>query len=258
MKKLAKIVSLILVVAMCIVLASCGATPKTVDDIKSSGKLVIATSPDFPPFENIEGGEAVGIEIEIAKLLAKELNVELVIEQMDFDSVLPGIQTGKYDLGVSGITVTEKRQENADFTTPYFIAAQVIVVTEGSDITCKADLEGKKISVQTGTTAEDYCIENGYTVSAFQSNNDACSALTNDKVAAWVVDNEVALAMTAEIDGLVVLEEHMTEEPYAFALLKGSDELAAELNKYIDAWIEDGTIADIFEKYDTVYVAPTK
>lgn len=257
MKKLSKIISLIIVAAMCVLLASCGASPKSVEDIKSSGKLVIATSPDFPPFENIEGGEAVGIEIEIAKMLANELGVELVIEQMDFDSVLPGIQSGKYDLGVSGITVTEKRQENADFTNPYFMAAQVIVVKEGSDITCKADLKDKKISVQTGTTAEDYCLENGYDISSFQSNNDACSALT-DKVDAWVVDNEVALAMTAEVEGLVVLEEHMTEEPYAFALLKGSDELAAELNKYIDAWVKDGTIKAIFDKYETAYVAPSK
>lgn len=257
MKKLAKIVSLILVAVMCIVLASCGATPKTVDDIKSSGKLVIATSPDFPPFESIENNEVVGIEIDILQLIADKLGVELVIEQMDFDSVLHGIQSGKYDIGVSGITITETRQKNADFTNPYFMAAQVIVVKEDSEITCKADLEGKKISVQTGTTAEEYCISNGYDVSAFQSNNDACSALT-DKVDAWVVDNEVAIAMTAEVEGLVVLDEYMTEEPYGFALLKGSDELVAELNKYIDAWIEDGTIAAIFEKYDTAYVAPTK
>lgn len=258
MKKLAKIISLVLVAAMCIALAACGAAPKTVEDIKESGKLVIATSPDFPPFESLENNEVVGIEIDILNLLADELGVELVIEQMDFDSVLPGIQSGKYDVGVSGITITDERKENADFTNPYFMAAQVIVVKEGSSITCKADLEGKKVSVQTGTTAEDYCIKNGYEVSAFQANNDACNALTSDKVDAWVVDNEVALAMTAETEGLVVLEEYMTEEPYGFALLKGSDELVEELNKYIDAWVEDGTIEGIFEKYGTVYVAPTK
>ncbi len=258
MKNFAKIISLVIVAAMCIALASCGAAPKTVDDIKEAGQLVIATSPDFPPFESIENNKVVGIEIDILNLLAEELGVELVIEKMDFDSVLPGIQAGKYDIGVSGITITDERKENADFTNPYFMAAQVIVVKEGSSITCKADLEGKKISVQTGTTAEDYCTKNGYEVSAFQANNDACSALTTDKVDAWVVDNEVALAMTAETEGLVVLEEYMTEEPYGFALLKGSDELVEELNKYIDAWVEDGTIEAIFEKYGTVYVAPTK
>lgn len=258
MKKIAKILALTLVIAMCIALASCGAAPKTVADIKESGKLVIATSPDFPPFENLENNEVVGIEIDILNLIAEELGVELVIEQMNFDSVLPGIQSGKYDVGVSGITITDDRKENADFTNPYFMAAQVIVVKEGSAIASKADLTGKKISVQTGTTAEDYCLENGYSISAFESNNDACSALTTDKVDAWVVDNEVALAMVAEVEGLVVLEEHMTEEPYGFALLKGSDELVAEFNKYIDAWIEDGTIAAIFEAYNTVYVAPSK
>ncbi len=243
---------------MCITLASCGATPKSVSDIKDSGKLVIATSPDFPPFESLDGTEVVGIEIDILEMLAKELGVELVIEQMNFDSVLPGIQAGKYDIGVSGITITPDREKNASFTNPYFMAAQVIVVKADSTIASKADLEGKKVSVQTGTTAADYCQENGYEVSAFTSNPDACNALTSGKVDAWVVDNEVALAMTAENSELKVLDEYMTEEPYGFALLKGSDELVAELNKYIDKWVEDGTIAGIFEKYGTAYVAPEK
>ncbi len=259
MNKLTKIIALALAVMMCVFLASCGATPKTVADITEAGQLVIATSPDFPPFETLENGEVVGIEIDILNKLAEELGVELVIEKMDFDSVLPGVQTGKYDIGVSGITVTPEREKNSDFTNPYFLASQAIVVMADSDIASKADLEGKKIAVQTGTTAEAYCMENGYEFLAYASNNDACSALTTGKVDAWVVDNEVAIAMSAETNGATkVLDEAMTSEPYAFALLKGSDELVAKLNEYIDKWVEDGTIAAIFEKYNTVYVAPSK
>ncbi len=255
--KLTKILSLLLAVIFCVSLISCGAQPKTVDDIKAEGKLVIATSPDFPPFENLEGGEVVGIEIDILNMLCEKLGVELVIEQMNFESVLPGIQTGKYDLGVSGITVDEDRQKNATFTDPYFLASQAIVVMSDSAIAGKADLTGKKIAVQTGTTAEKYCQDNGYDFLAYESNNDSCSALTSGKVDAWVVDNEVAIALSAETNGQTkVLDEAMTTEPYAFALLKGSDELAAELSGYINEWITDGTIAAIFEKYGTVYVAP--
>ncbi len=257
MKKFAKILSIVMaVILVCACFTGCS-KPKTLEDIKKAGKITVATSPDFPPFEYLENGQVVGIEVEIMELIAAELGVEIVFEQMDFDSVLPGIQSGKFDVGMSGITVTDERLENTDFTVPYFLAAQAIVVTADSDITCKADLEGKKVSVQTGTTAEDYCMDNGYEVLAYQANNDACSALTSGKVDAWVVDNEVAIAMVAEQGGtLIVLEETMTTEPYAFAFMKGSDELVAAFNAAIDKLIADGTIPAIFAKYGVTYVAP--
>jgi len=176
---------------------------------------------------------------------------------MDFYSVLPGVQAGKYDVGMSGITINAKRQKNADFTQPYFLASQAIVVKSDSPITCKADLEGKKVSVQTGTTAEEYCMENGYQVSAFQANNDACSALLSGKVDAWVVDNEVALDLSAQTDGATkVLNEAMTSEPYGFAFAKGSDSLVAEIDKMLDKWLADGTIEALFEKYEVPFVSP--
>ncbi len=257
MKKITKILALVLALAMTLALAACGSKEdSSLQDVLDAGELVIATSPDFPPFETLdESGNIVGIEIEILELVAAELGVELVIEEMDFDSVLPGVQAGKYDMGVSGITVTEEREKNADFTTPYFLAAQAIVVLPDSDITCKADLEGKKISVQTGTTAEDFCMGEGYEVQAFQANNDAASALTTGKVDAWVVDNEVALDFAEDL-GLVVLDEAMTTEPYAFAFKKGSTSLVEAVNEILVGLVEDGTVAGIFEAWETVYVAP--
>ena len=108
------------------------------------------------------------------------------------------------------------------------------MVTADSPITCKADLEGKKISVQTGTTAEEYCMDNGYEVLSFTANNDAAAALTTGKVDAWVVDNEVAVALAAQ-QGLTVLDEAMTSEPYAFAFAKGSDELVSSYGLTCDA-----------------------
>ena len=217
-------------------------------------KLVVATSPDFPPFESLEGGEVVGIEVDILKKVAEKMGMELDIQQMDFDSVIPGVQAGKFDVGMSGITVTDKRKENVDFSSVYFMAAQAIVVTADSGITGKADLEGKKVSVQTGTTAEEYCMGNGYEVLAFTANNDAAAALTAGKVDAWVVDNEVALAMAPEL-GLTVLDEAMTSEPYAFAFQKGS-ELVAPFNESLDALLADGTVEQIFQQYGVTYIAP--
>ena len=242
-------------------LASCGSsnsdknTPAG-DDASDAAKtkLVVATSPDFPPFESLEGGEVVGIEVDILSKIAEKMGMELDIQQMDFDSVIPGVQAGKFDVGMSGITVTDKRKENVDFSSVYFMAAQAIVVADGSSITGKADLEGKKVSVQTGTTAEEYCMANGYEVLAFTANNDAAAALTAGKVDAWVVDNEVALAMAPEL-GLTVLDEAMTSEPYAFALQKGSD-LLAPFNEALDALLTDGTIEQIFQQYGVTYIAP--
>ena len=247
MKNMKKVIALMLALVMCLCFAACGSgeddatsapaegtsaenTPVSSDtsleDVKKSGKLTIATSPDFPPFESLEGDKVVGIEIDLLEMIAEKLGVELEINQMDFDSVLPGIQSGKFNVGVSGITVTEDRKKNADFTVPYFAAAQAIVVLKDSPIKSKAYLEGKKVSVQTGTTAEEYCMKNGYDVSAFQANNDALSALTSGKVDAWVIDNETGIQMSETTNGkTVVLDEPMTTEPYSFAFKKGSTSL---------------------------------
>ena len=252
-----KMIALLLAALMiCAMFTGCGEKGTTLKSVQKAGKLTIATSPDFPPFESLgDNNEVVGIEIDVLNLICEQLGVTLEINQMDFDSVLPGVQAGKFDVGVSGISVTEKRQKNVLFTDPYCLAAQAIVVTEGSSITCKADLEGKKVSVQTGTTAEEYCMDNGYEVLSFTANNDAAAALTTGKVDAWVVDNEVAVALAAQ-QGLTVLDEAMTSEPYAFAFAKSSDELVSSFNASLKKLMDDGSIQEIFDKYGVLYVAP--
>lgn len=244
--------------------AGCGSKQKTtIDDVKKSGELVVATSPDFPPFESLDGDKVVGIEPEILALICKDLGVELKIEQMDFDSVLNGISSGKYDLAASGISVTPDREKNMLFTDPYCLAAQAIVVVEGSAIKSKADLEGKKISAQTGTTAEEFCMGEGYDVSAFAANNDAQLAVVNGKVDAWVIDDLTAAEMVAAYNAtadkkLVILDEAMTTEPYAFAFPKGSEEIVEEINTIINGLVADGTVKQIFDSNAAPYTAPTK
>ncbi len=260
MKKIIAIVLCAVMFATCFV--GCGSKGITLDEVKKNGEIVMATSPDFPPFESLEGSEVVGIEVEIMELVAKDLGVKLKLEQMDFDSVLIGIQAGKYDVGVSGITATEDRKKNMLFTDPYYEAAQAIVVLESSSISSKADLTGKKISVQTATTAEDFCTKAGYTVSSFQANADAQTALTSGKVDAWVIDNCTAVEMVEKYNSesadnkLKILDEVMTTEPYAFAFAFGSEDLVAEINSIVKKYLADGTIEAIFEKYELAYEAP--
>lgn len=259
-----KIIAMLLVLTMVLCsFAGCGSKGTTLEDVKAAGELVIATSPDFPPFEELTvEGTVEGIEIDVLELICEKLGVELKIEQMDFDSVLPGVQAGKYDVGVSGISVTPEREKNVLFTDPYCLAAQAIVVVEGSAVTGKADLTGKTIAVQTGTTAESYCMDNGYTISAFTANSDAQTALTTGKVDAWVIDDLTAAEMVAAYNAgnpakkLVILSEAMTTEPYAFAFAKGSDDLVAEINKIVADLVADGTVKGIFDKYEAPYTAP--
>ena len=247
--------SLVLILALSC-MAGCSVQGKTLAQVKSAGKLVVATSPDFPPFESLEDGEVVGIEVDILQYIAKELGVELEIVQMEFDAVLVGIQSAKYDCGMSGITVDASREKNMLFTIPYYNAAQVIVVKEGSTIQSKADLADKTVSVQTATTAESGCKDAGIALQAFAANADAKAALTTGKVDAWVVDNLTAIQMVEQGDGLVILDEEMTEEPYAFAFAFGSEDLVAEINTILEKMIEDGTVESIFSSYGETYVNP--
>jgi polar amino acid transport system substrate-binding protein len=255
MKKIIALALAILMVVAC--MTACSAKGPSLKDIKKAGKLVVATSPDFPPFENLEGGEVVCIEVEIMKLVCEKLGVELVLEQINFDAVLTGVQSSKYDCGMSGISVTPKREKNTLFTVPYCLAAQCIVVRADSSIAAKADLEGKKISVQTGTTAAEFCSGEGYALSQFEANQDAKLALTQGKVDAWVVDDLTAAEMCKGDDSVKILSESMTTEPYAFAFAFGSEDLVEEINKILTELINDGTIENLFEEFDAPYTKPT-
>ena len=190
------------------------------------------------------------------QLICEQLEVDLEFVQIQFDSVLPGIKSGKYDCGMSGISVTPKRAKSVLFTDAYCLAAQCIVVKADSAISTKADLEGKDISVQSGTTAEDFCLAAGYSVDSYEHNNEAKIALTSGKVDAWVVDDLTAAEMCKGDSSVKILDENMTTEPYAFAFTFGSEDLVAEINAIIAELIENGTIQSIFDKYEAPYTAP--
>ena len=254
MKKLIALLLTIVFVSVCF--TACGTSGKTLAEVKEAGKITIATSPDFPPFESLEGSKVVGIEVEIMKLIAKDLGVECEFVQMDFDAVLFGIESAKYDCAMSGITVTPDREKNMLFTDPYYNAAQVIVVKADSAIASKEDLKDKTVSVQVGTTAESGCQDEGIAVEAFAANADAKAALTTGRVDAWVVDNLTAIQMVKEGEGLKILDEKMTEEPYAFAFAFGSEDLVEEINKSLKTLIDNGTIEQIFADFGEAYAKP--
>ena len=234
---------------MAVALVACGgAAEKNV--------LTMATNAEFPPFEYLEGEEIVGADIEIAKAIAEKLGMELEITNIDFDAALTGAATGKYDMAVAGITANDERRQNMNFSDDYYTASQAIIVMADGDIKVAADLEGKTVSCQEGTTGEQYLLDNNYTIQSFKTGAEAISALTAGKVDAVVIDDAVARALSEKQEGkTVVLEEALTQEAYAIALKKGNDELTEKINGALSALKEEGVIAQIFEKYELPYDA---
>ena len=170
------------------------------------GKLIMATNAYFQPYEYHEGDAIVGIDPEIAKAVADKLGLELVIEDVEFDSIIAGVQAGKYDIGCAGMTVTEDRLKSVNFSTPYATGVQSVIVVEGSEITDVDKLlaGNYKVGVQTGTTGVIYMsssVEDGGVgedrVERFAKGNDAVIALQSGKIDAVVIDNEPAKAFVA-------------------------------------------------------------
>lgn len=218
----------------------------------AGGKLVMVTNAEFPPYEYHDNNEIVGIDADIAKAIAAQMGMELEIQDIAFDSLIPAVQSGKADFTAAGMTVTDDRKQNVDFTDTYAKAAQVIIVMEGSEIATPDDLANKKIGVQTGTTGDIYSEDiEGAEVQRFNKGMEAVMALTQGKIDAVVIDREPAKVFVAENEGLKMLDEAFTEEEYAIAVKKGNTELLDKMNTAIKELKDSGELQKIVDKYIT-------
>lgn len=213
-------------------------------------ELVMATNAEFPPYEYHQGDKIVGIDVEICQAIADEMGRELVIEDMAFDSVITSVYTGKADLGAAGLTVTEDRLKNINFSTPYATAAQVIIVLDDSEISSPDDLIGKTIGVQLGTTGDIYAedIEDA-TIERYNKGFEAVQALLQGKIDAVIIDNEPAKVYVSQNEGLKIVDEAFTYEEYAIAIAKNNTELLDEVNSAIAKLKESGKLDEIVNKY---------
>ena len=226
----------------------------------TEGVLTMATNAEFPPYEYYEGDTVTGIDVEIAQAIAAKLGLTLQVEDMEFDSVISAVQGGKADIGMAGMTVTEERLEEVNFTESYATGVQVIIVTEDSDITSADDLfaEGANhtIGVQLTTTGDLYTTEDieaaGLgTVDRYNKGADAVMALKNGKVDCVVIDNEPAKAFVEANEGLKILETEYVTEDYAIAVSKDNEALHTAVDAALQEPAEDGTVQSIIEKYIT-------
>lgn len=223
------------------------ATVSTVTD----GVLTMATNAYFPPYEYYEGSEIVGIDAEIAQAIADKLGLELKIEDMEFDSIITAVQTGKADMGLAGMTVTEERLQTVNFSDTYATGIQSVIVKEDSDIQSLDDLTGKKIGVQLSTTGDiyatdDYGAEN---VEQYNKGADAILALTQGKIDAVIIDNQPALNFVDSNEGLRILDTEYVEEEYAACISKDNEALLEAVNGALEELKADGTIQSILDKY---------
>jgi len=240
------LVAVVLAAVLMSVLASCA---------KDKEVLVMATNAAFPPYEyRDEGDKIIGIDAEIMEVICKEIGMTLQIDDMEFDSIIPAVQSGKADVGAAGMTITEDRLQTIDFSHSYTTAKQVIIVSEGSSITSPDDLEGKIVGVQLGTTGDlymtwDYEDEGLATVDRYNKGNEAVLALTQGKVDAVVIDNEPAKVFVSQNEGLTILETEYVIEEYALAISKDKPELLEKVNNALVKLQDNGTIQKIIDKY---------
>ena len=232
------------------------AADSAVAAIQAAGKVVMTTNAEFEPFEYKEGDAFAGIDIDIANAIAEELGVELEITDIAFDSLIPSLNAGKADFIAAGMTATEDRRKNVDFSDSYFNASQSIIVMKDSEITGRSDLNDKVVGVQQGTTGDIYCTnEDGSSdvkvkeVRRYPKGMDAVSDLLAGRLDAVVIDDFPATKLVEKnADKIQKLDEALTEEEYAIALPKGSD-LTEVVNKVIADLNESGKMDEIVSTY---------
>ena len=239
-----KILTIICAAALaCTALTGCGA--------KKDNKLVMATNAAFPPYEFYENEKIVGIDAEIAEAIAQKLGMELEIQDTEFGSIIAGVQTGKYDMGMAGMTVTDERKESVNFSETYATGIQSVIVTEDSDIKAIEDLEGKKIGVQQDTTGHIYSADEygDDAVIPYNKGADAVAALTSGKVDCVIIDNEPAKSFVEANKGLKILDTEYAVEEYAICVSKENAELLEKINGALKELKADGTVDKIVDKY---------
>lgn len=226
----------------------------------TDGTLTIGTSAEYEPFEYMEDGEYKGFDLELAQAIADDLGLELKIENVDFDTIVPGVASGtKYDMGIAAITATPEREKEVGFTDSYYMDDQAIVTmadnTEitGDNYADALNAEGVKIAVQSGSTAEAFAKENfpNAELVPFKNATDCFAAVQSSQADALVTNRSVAAQLVAtSFSNEQVIKQISTGEEYAIAVNKDNTALLDALNDSIAKLTEDGTVDELMTKYN--------
>lgn len=266
-KTIGLLLGVLLTLVSAVSLAGCGSG---INYPTVKGKFTVVTNCPFGMYEYIgDDGKAYGIDIEVAGLFAKEEGLELVVKNIEFDSIFSEVEAGKADAGMAGITVSEDRKKSFDFSDTYAKASQKLIVLSGNTdfdgkTTAEAveevikNLEGKKFGYQTGTTGGMYVNGDadfgydGFANLEGKGYDTAVTAIQDMKagnIYAVVVDEGPAAALVSSIDGIKVIDVKLTDEDYAFLIKKGNTKLQEKFNAFLKKIKGDGTYAAIEAKY---------
>lgn len=275
------VVAVVAALSLSVILAGCTTVDMSKagpEEIKEYGKLVVATSPDFPPFESLDkAGNVIGWDIDVAKALAEKLGVELEIQKMEFDAVLSSVAAGKVHIGMAGISNTAKRDESVDFSLNVFDSSQMIIVrTDNTSINGPMDLAGKTVAVQAGTIGnwlaemdEDYAYnfdDDGNvlldepilgapkTVTKLSSGLMAIQQVKNGQADAVILDKLPAKTIVEKLNAeggnqLKILDMSVYDDAYAFAIGEGNTALKAWIDEALTELKEEGFFEELNSKW---------
>ncbi len=252
MVKLTKLMALMVMTMVCLASAApASATDKNWEKIKKSGVLTVGTSPDYPPFENIDPAtnEMVGFDIDLIKAVAGKLGLKTQFQSLGFDSIVIAVKNRQVNLGMSSFSITEERKRSIDFTIPYYISGSVVLTLANAEEKTVADLVGKRVAAQMGSTcAEAAKTIEGATAQIVDDANIAVMMVKNGAVQGAVLDMAIA-ENYAKRPEFTLFKKPLTYEETAAIMRKGSPEFLQAINGAIKALEADGTIATLRTKW---------
>ncbi|HEX8093412.1 transporter substrate-binding domain-containing protein [Jatrophihabitans sp.] len=251
-----------LVAGAVVLLAGCGSSDKKSTDtakaggikLVKAGQLTTCTHLPYPPFQSIEGGKVVGFDVDLMDLVAKDLGVTQKIVDTPFENIKTGaaLNAGQCDVAAAGMTITDERKKNIDFSVPYFDATQALLAKKGSGITSMDTAKDKKVGSQASTTGEDYVKAHGADPVSFETSDAELNGLRSGQVDVIVQDLPVVNGWLKDAanSGFEIVANLDTGEQYGFAVKKDSnDELLAKIDAAITKAKGDGTYESLYTKW---------
>ena len=211
---------------------------------KNTNELIMVTEAGFAPYEYYDGGEVVGVDVDIAKEIAKYLGKTLVVKDIAFDSIINEVKTGKADFGAAGISYSDDRAKNVDFSINYSVSKQVVIVSNNSNINNVNNISNKKIAVQLGSIADTFVTENFKNASIVRQKKylAAIEDLKAGKVDCVVMDELPAKEIVASNSGIKILDGSLTNDSYGMVVKKGNKELLDAINTVLEKLKNEGKI----------------
>jgi ABC-type amino acid transport substrate-binding protein len=249
----------VLLVALAALVAGCGGGSDTSsggEETSAGGggggePLTVGSDIPYPPFEQGKPGNYTGFDVELMEAIGEKIGRTPEFQDTSFETIFRDVQQGKFEAVISAATITEEREQAVDFSNPYYLSEQAVLVKEGSSIKSLEDLEGKTVAAQQGTTGLELAKEElgGSEIRPFPEGPDAVNALKSGVVEGVIIDAPVAQNAVEKSGGVEIAEKVPTEEEYGIAVGQGETELLEEINKGLEEVEKDGTYKTIYEKW---------